>query len=87
MAQHVNEKYGAEVCSAEEPGLLLWDPSNTRDYIGVRGVSRENPGEQVYMLYLSKEEAVYLDTFKWEEHFCRFGERGSRGYGLAGSIL
>ena len=42
-------------------------PSNTRDYIGVRGVSRENPGEQVYMLYLSKEEAVYLDTFQWEE--------------------
>lgn len=67
MAQHVNEKYEAEVCSAEDLDCSFWDPSNTRDYIGVRGVSRENPGEQVYMLYLSKEEAVYLDTFQWEE--------------------
>lgn len=67
MAQYVNEKYGENVCNSDELSVNLWDPSDTRTYIGLRGVSQQDPGKQIYMIYLSKEEVVYLDTFQWDE--------------------
>lgn len=67
MSQHVNQKYGMEVCSAGELSVSPWDPSNVRRYLGFRAVSEEDPGKVIYMLYLSKEQVVYLDTFQWEE--------------------
>ena len=67
MSQYVNEKYGEEVCSSGELSVSPWDPSNLRSYLGFRAESEEDPGKVIYMLYLSKEKVVYLDTFQWEE--------------------
>ena len=56
-----------EGMSAGELSVSPWDPSNVRRYLGFRAVSEEDPGKVIYMLYLSKEQVVYLDTFQWEE--------------------
>lgn len=67
MAQYVNGKYGEEICKGEDLSVSFWNSSNERPYIGLRAVFREDAGKQVYMIYLSKEQVVYLDTFQWEE--------------------
>lgn len=67
MSQYVNEKYGEEVCSSGELSVSPWDPSNLRSYLGFRAKSEDDPGKVIYMLYLTKEKVVYLDTFQWEE--------------------
>lgn len=67
MAQYLNEKYGEEFCKGEDLSVSFWNPSNERPYIGLRAVFREDVGRKVYMIYLSKEQVVYLDTFQWEE--------------------
>lgn len=67
MAQYVNEKYGEGVCRSEQLTCKVWDPSDTREYLGIQAVSEEDPGKQIYMIYLSEEQVLYLDTYQWEE--------------------
>lgn len=55
------------MCSAGELSVSPWDPSNLRSYLGFRAESENDPDKVIYMLYLTKEKVVYLDTFQWEE--------------------
>lgn len=67
MSGYLNQKYGEGTCRMEELNVHYWDPGTEREYLGFEGVYQNNRKKKVYLLYLSQNDFVFLDTFQWEE--------------------
>ena len=71
MSDYLNEKYGEGTCSADDLEVGQWFALNTNPYLCFRGQYMDNytkvAKKEVYMIFLSPWEVVFLDTFQWDE--------------------